>query len=391
MVAGKGGIGSMPDLRKISRALGFPRILPVGAAASADDALMLAILDADDHLQLRHWTSFTLWGVPIALTAQNAGFELVAGQPAVTSTSETAPPAAADRLVDDVYLVGPLGIHHLFSDSAGAQGDVTTPLTPLSAPAFLAAAQGRSVAVARTALDTVAIAAVDPDGRLTVMIGNPDDPAGAISDPLVLSAAGNFRRTPGPAIVSRAEQQADVVAVEDGGSLHWFTGVTNATIGTGFTDGPGDPSDTDFDPGVRPVLLVNGSELMAAAVGIDGRLRVASIDPDLLIFGEPVIIDPGVAVATSGPVGLAVAGGSAVVLAIDTAGALRVATRPVGGGDWTPLGTVPSLVTLSPLGGVVAVGMADVGVMAICIARDGSVLSAVSADGTIWAPLLPLP
>lgn len=385
---GKGRIGSMPDLRKICRSLGFPRILPVGAAASADNALVLALLDADDHLVLRHWTSFTLWGAPIALTVANAGFELVASQPAVTSTTETTP---TDRLVDDVYVMGPFGIHHLFADSIGAQGDVTSPLSPLSSAAFLAATQGRSVAAARTAATTLALATISPDGRLSVLVGDPDDPGGAVTDPLMLSELGSYRRTPGPVIVSRGEQQADVVAVEDGGSLHWFTGVTDATSGTGWTEGPGDPTSTEFDRGVRPFLLVNGSELLAAAVDLHGRLRVASLDPDLLIFGEPITVDADVTIAGAGTVALAVAGSSVVVLAVDIAGALRVATRPVGGGDWTQLGTVPGLLSLAALGGVVAVGMADVGVMAICVSHSGSVVSAISPNGVLWLPLLPLP
>lgn len=378
----------MPDLRKIIRSLGFPRVLPVGAAASADNALVLAMLDAHDHLVVRHWTSFTLWEAPIALTTANAGFELVGCQPAVTSATETAP---TDRQVDDVYVMGPFGIHHLFSDSTGGQGATTSALNPLSSPAFLAAAQGRSVAAARTAADTVAIAAIDPNGRLSVLVGDPDDLTGAVTDPLVLSDVGSYRRTPGPVIVSRGEQKGDIVAVEDGGSLTWFSGVTNATTGTGWSEGPGDPTNTEFQRGVRPFLLVNGSELMAAAVDLHGRLRVASLDPELSIFGEPIVLDTEVTVAGAGSVALAVAGSSVVALAVDITGALRVATRPVGGGDWTRLGTVPSPVAISALGGVVAVGMPDVGVMAICTAADGTLLSALSADGLIWLPLLPVP
>jgi hypothetical protein len=35
--------------------------------------------------------------------------------------------------------------------------------------------------------------------------------------------------------------------------------------------------------------------------------------------------------------------------------------------------------------------MPESGVMAVVVAGDGTVLSALSADGAIWPPLLPLP
>jgi hypothetical protein len=45
---------------------------------------------------------------------------------------------------------------------------------------------------------------------------------------------------------------------------------------------------------------------------------------------------------------------------------------------------------VSPLGGVTAVTI-DFGVMAIVVGVDGIVCSAISVDGLIWTPLVPLP
>jgi hypothetical protein len=45
---------------------------------------------------------------------------------------------------------------------------------------------------------------------------------------------------------------------------------------------------------------------------------------------------------------------------------------------------------VSPLGGVVAVP-SDLGVMALTVGMDGIVQSALSPDGVLWSPLLPLP
>jgi hypothetical protein len=79
-----------------------------------------------------------------------------------------------------------------------------------------------------------------------------------------------------------------------------------------------------------------------------------------------------------------------VVLAIDTQGTLRAATRLIAGGSWTPLIPIVSPIAISPLGGVSAVTM-DIGVMAIAVGVNGIICSAISVDGLIWSPLLPLP
>ena len=75
---------------------------------------------------------------------------------------------------------------------------------------------------------------------------------------------------------------------------------------------------------------------------------------------------------------------------MDTQGILRATTRLIGGGVWTPLLPVAAAIALSPLGGVTAVTI-DFGVMAIAVGIDGIVCSALSVDGLIWSPLVPLP
>jgi len=94
-----------------------------------------------------------------------------------------------------------------------------------------------------------------------------------------------------------------------------------------------------------------------------------------------------VAIATLGPLALARAGNNIVVLAVDVDNQLRVATRPVAGGDWTSLGTVDSPRDVSPLGGVTAVSLSDVGVLAVVVAEDGTLLSGLSRDGVDWPRL----
>jgi hypothetical protein len=355
----------------------------------ADNAMVIAHLDDDDHLVVRFWTALTLWGIPFPPTPANGQFALVGCQPSVTVTEETDPIA---RLVTDVYVTGPGGLHRLFVDSLAQQGDLTTPVAPASVPAFASVAQGRSLAAVRTSVDTVVVAATSPAGRLTVLTGNPDTLlTDGISDPLVVSAAGMFRRADGAAIVSRGPDSADLVAIEDGGTLTWFHGNPKATIGTGWRTVATDPSGVELDPGARPALLAVGSGMLAAAVDSLGRLRVFPLDPAAETIGTSAVVDPGATIGTSGPVALATTAALVVVLAIDVDGALRTASRPVGGGGgFSALTTVGSPVTLSPLGGVTATAMVDSGVMAVAVATDGTVVSSLSLDGVTWPSPTPL-
>ena len=169
-----------------------------------------------------------------------------------------------------------------------------------------------------------------------------------MSAPLVLDAVGGYRRVSGPAIVSRGTGLADIVAIEDGGALNWFTGRLPAIVGTGWSGPVTEPSGMAFDPGARPALLVNGNLLLAAAVGSEASLRVATIDPVAKTVDVPVEVDAGVAIDTSGPVALGLTALNVVALGVDTQGTLRAATRLIAGGNWTPLLPVPSPVEGQP-------------------------------------------
>lgn len=273
----------------------------------------------------------------------------------------------------------------MFWDSFNQSGDVSKPIAPVTA-----AAQGRALAAVRPLIDLLVLAAINPQGRLVVLTGDAQILLSSTSPPLVIDAVGSYRRVSGPTIVSRGAGLADIVSIEDGGSLSWFTGRLPAAVGTGFSGPVIDPSAVEFDPGARPALLVTGSLLLAAAVGSDGSLRAATIDPVLITIDPPVEVDASVSIGRSGPVALGRTAFNIVALAVDRQGALRAATRLIGGGSWTPLLPVPSPIAISPLGGVTAVTI-DIGVMAIVVGVDGIVCSAISVDGLIWSPLVPLP
>ncbi len=382
-------IGPMPDLRKITRARGLVRILPVGAAFIGGDALLMVQLDADNHMVRRHFTLFTGWGQPLPTPALGGGpsasdsFELNAAQPAVLSMDEVNPIL---RTVFHAFFSGPGGVHHQFWDTLNQASDLSTK-PPIATGANAAA--GRAVAVALPQIDRIAIAIVNPAGRLTLVTGDPQILASGVSAPLMLDGVGSYRRADGPAIVSRGGGTADLAAIEDGGSLNFFTGNVTATIGTGFFGPFNDPS-VAFDAGARPALLAVGGVVVAAAVGTDGVLRAITFDPVAQTVDAPIVVDPGVTLATQGPVALARTAFGLVVLAVDTQGVLRAATRLVAGGPWTPLLPLLSTIAISPFGGVTAVSI-DFGVIAIAVGVDGIVCSALSVDGLVWSPLTPLP
>jgi hypothetical protein len=381
-------VGSMPDLRRITRAQGLMRILPVGAALIGGDALILVHLDADNRIVRRQFTFFTGWGPPIPTPTLDGSpspsdsFELTAAQPAVTSSDEVDP---IDRLVFDAFFSRRGEIHHMFWDSRNQSGDVSKAIVPTAS-----VADGRAPAALRPLINVVVLSAINPEGRLVVFTGDPQILLSAMSAPLVLDVIGRYRRVAGPTIVSRSAGLVDIVTIEDGGSLNWFTGNVTATVGSGFSGPVTDLSGTQFDPGARPAVIVTGNLLLAVAVRSDGSLRAITINPVTRTIAAPVEIDDSVSIDTFGPVALGRTALSVVALAVDKQGTVRAATRAIGGGNWTPLLPLLSPGKMSSLGGVTAVSI-DLGVMAIAVTVEGIVCSAISVDGLIWSPLVPLP
>jgi hypothetical protein len=363
-------------------------VLPVAAATIGLDAVILVQLDANNRIVRRHFTLLTGWGPPLPTPtldgsqSPNDTFELIPAQPALSSSDEDVPLV---RTVFDAFFSGPDGVHHAFWDTLNQAGDVTTAIAPNAS-----VAQGRALAAVRPLIDLQLIAAISPDGRLVTITGDPQTLSSGVSAPLVIDPVGMYRRVAGPTLVSRSEGVADIVAIEDGGSLNWFQGRFPATIGTGWSGPVNEPSNVVFDAGARPALLGAGNSLLAAAVGTDGSLRAVTIDPANVAMDAAVEVDATVAIDRQGPVALARTALNFVALGVDTQGALRAATRPIAGGSWTPLLPVPALVAISPIAGVSAVRI-DFGVMAIVVGIDGVVCSAITLDGLLWSPLVPLP
>jgi len=382
-------IGSMPDLRRLTKSLGFARIVPVGAARIGGDAVVMVQVDADNHMLRRHFTFFTGWGQPVATPSSPGsppgqdGYPLNGVQPAVLSMEETDP---APRVVHHAFFSGGRGIHHMWWDSNNQAGNVIDQIAPKSAAAY-----GHAVAAAEIRTTLVAVAAITPFGRMVVLTGHPNDMLNTATPALEIDAAGRYRRLPGPAMVSRATGLIDIIAIEDGGTLTWWTGdVPEPGVYPAISDPITDTSGVTFESGARPALVDTGYGLLVAAIANDLSLRVTALDPFARTIDVPVVLSSAVPFSRHGPVALVLLPTSVVVMAVDLQNNVQVATRPVAGGAWTPFIPVLSIVPICPMGGVTLVRI-DLGVMALAVAWDGRVCSAVSADGVLWSPFVPLP
>lgn len=380
-------IGSMPDLRRISKALGLARIIPVAAAAIGGDAVIVVHLDSNNRMVRRHFTFFTGWSQPVPTPTADGSqsvqdiYMLTGAQPAVLSHEEWDP---VPRVVHDAFFNGTRGVHHMWWDSANQAGNVIDEIAPRTS-----SAQGQAVAAVRAGENLFVVAAISPFAKLVVI---PRDPKNMYADTgafIELNAVANYRRLFGPAMVSRKANIVNLVAIEDGGSLNYYS-VAFTEVGPLVSGPVSGASSTTFDPGARPALIQVGNQLLAAAIADDGLLRVVSIDPIADTLEPPLVVDSMVNLPRSGPIALGLTAQNIVVMVVDYQNVVRAATRPIAGGAWTPLLPLLSPVAISPFGGVTLVSI-DLGVMALAVSSDGVVCSALSVDGILWSWMTPLP
>jgi hypothetical protein len=385
-------IGAMPDLRKIARGRGWARILPVGASSLAGDSVLLVHLDADNRMVRREFGFFSGWSAPLpSVRAMNDTFALTAAQPAVAVVIDTDPIA---RLREDAFFAEAGGIHHMWWDRnpVPQDGNVTFPLPDTTAAA------GKALAVALPATLRLLLAGVDGDAHLVGMSSSDLYTLGvSMSAPLVIDTARNYRRTPGPAMDSAGDGLAHLVAIDDNGELNWHVYTTMPPIGGSvWSSRLHHPDAVQLEPGARPAVLADGANVTAVAVGSDGWLRAIALDAGTYAMQAPITIDVEHTFDTQGPIALTRTTDKLVVLAVSTEGFVHASTRDRAGGEWSSMVALPSpilsetrLGAISPLGGVVAVSLVY-GVMAIAVARDGTILWSLSKDGTDWPALQPL-
>lgn len=378
MWPGYGGMGSMPDLRRIARSQRWPRIVPVAAVALGSDAAVLVYLDEEDRLERRHFSFWTGWGQALRLVPTPG--EVWPARPAVLSWAEP----ATGRLVYLALMGGRHGLYQLAWDS-GAMENLTTVQTSSGDTI----APGKSPAVVRPAEKVLVVVGVATDGRMVAFSAKPLDDA--FSGPAVLDPDATFCRTTGPAAVSAAPGKVDAVAISDDGVLTWFHGKPTTTGPTGWLTAVSEPTG-EFVPGAGAAALAVDGRVLVAAVGIEGWLYTLEINPKRgavpAAISAPQVMDVATTFATQGPLALArlTTATTDLVLAfgVDTDGFVRVSSRAAAGGDWSALLVVSSGVKASPLGGVVAITAADLGVLLFVVGMDGVVRTTSSRNGTDW-------
>jgi peptidoglycan hydrolase-like protein with peptidoglycan-binding domain len=385
MLPGHGGVGHMPDLRRIARSQRWSRIVPVAAATVADDALVLVHLDDEDRLVRRHFSFWTGWGRGLRLVPTPG--HVWPARPAVVSWAET----ATGRVVQAAFASGGDGLYQLAWDSAALEN-----LSQASTSSGETIAAGKSPAVVLASANVIVVLGVGPDGRMVALSSDPLNES--FSGPTVLVAGAGFRRSSGPAAVSASAGTVDAIAVSDDGALRWFHGQPSAVAPSGWS--PAVATQTgQFVPGAGMAALAINGRVLVTAVGIEGWLYAVEINPIIgavaAAISAPAVIDVETTFATQGPLALArlttTQGERVFAFGVDTEERVRVAWRPAAGGAWSTFAVIASSVPASPLGGVVAVSPADLGMVLFVVGSDGQVRTTQSRDGIGWDPWVPVP
>ncbi|RZL96826.1 MAG: hypothetical protein EOP82_00005 [Variovorax sp.] len=284
----------------------------------------------------------------------------------------------------DVLTIGTDGsIHHVWWDTLGQLGR----LSPARASGGTIAL-GRDIAAVRPLVDTLVVVGIDPLSRLVALNGDAQlHLATGLIAPTIVDPSGSYRRCAGPALVSRGAGLMDAIAVDDGGNLRWTTGTLFATIGTGWAPSLALASATVFEPGARPGLVTTPTGLAYLVVGTDGLLHSGSMSALPPSFEALIPVDPGVTVSATGPVALVSTGSELVAVAVGTDRLLRAAFRSIApGSPWTPLTPIDRDRSVSPLGGVSAVGVGG-RASVVAVFPDGRPCWSQFFDGIGWLPL----
>jgi len=375
-----GGIGVMPDLRKIARHKRWIRALPVSGAATGPDTMTLVHLDDDDRLVRRNWKPDTFFGDPIPFDPSDASFTASPQQVAVVVTNKRSPP----RDVTDMVMTGHEGsLHVAFATSLGEVGL----LSPERAPAH-SVAEGRDLAAVRPTIDTLVVMAVASTGELVAFAGDAtDDVANGFGPAFPVDPVASFRRCAGAALVSPSDDQMVAFAVDDGGNPHFYSGSAFLQIATLWTPLPVPSSSVVLDPTARSSLAAVPGGLVALAVGTDGFLHSCAIGVLPPTFEAFAPVDASVTVAATAPVSIVLSGSTLFAIAVSEFGFLQFATRPVGAGQtWSPLIPIDPLEPVSLLGGATAFALGS-SVAVLAVLRDGRPCWSRFDSATGWEPL----
>ncbi|HEY1325631.1 MAG TPA: S8 family serine peptidase [Casimicrobiaceae bacterium] len=375
-----GGIGSMPDLRRIARRLSCARALPPTLLSQGPDAMTLVHLDDDDTLVRREWRSASLWGDRIPLDAPDATLALSPQQPAAIGSPETVEP----RTVVDVVALGPEGeVHHVFWDTLGQLGR----LSPVRAP-HDTLAPAHDIAIVRPLVDTLVVVGIDPVGRLVSLQGDASlHLATGLGSPVLIDGLARFARCAGPALVTHGDGTMDVIAIDDGGNMRAARGTSLATIGTGWTPPVTVTPNVVLDPAVRPALVATPFGLVAIAADANGVLQfteLSLVPPSLQPFAA---VDANVALAGRGPVALVATSTQLAAIVIGADLRLHGAFRSIAAGaSWSTLDVVDANAAVHRLGGVSATVVDDTVAIA-AVLDDGRPCWSRFLAGSGWRPL----
>lgn len=365
-----GHIGGMPDLRLIAARMGWARILPAPAAvAVAGDSALLATTGDDDQLRFRIWSRLTGLDTELLHPVSDDRRTRFDVQPALLMTLETAPLL---RTVFEVFVTAANGsLRYYYWDTLGNTGDIERPRTP-----EFSLAPGYDVAACHPVYEVTTVVGIQMTGKLVAVdydatvMGDHD-----FSDPVALDDLGTYRRTAGPAMLSRQPRTLDVAAIDDAGALRWIAGtIPDDSFTTFWHASVAAQCAVAMDPGAKPGMAGNLGGVAVLAVGVDGLLYACGFGLQPAMMETLTTVSNAVSFAAQGPVALAMLPDDVLLAAaVGGDGLIYATTRPlVFGGRWSAMVAVDPSQSVSPAGGVTLV-----------VQGNAAMLFAVLPDGRL--------
>lgn len=341
------GIGVMPNLRAIARAMGAPRFAPVSVVARDSGTLDLVGVDDNDFLLRGVWLQTFdpegLWAIPLAL---DAPFVLPARPPALLCRDQ--------RLLDAFAISNDGALVNTWWDKDGqARGEWKN---ILPSARF---SPSQPVSAAAVGDDRIDVVGIRQNGRLCVARCTADPHVLVNGTTQELSTTYSFSGSAGPALACPDTGGMELVAIDRDGQLCWaeypVNPVTDAWSDVFAIGGV----QTRLARSVRPAISARILNLNVFAVGVDGLLYTAHRPgfgahgwSDLAILSTQALASEGNVAAIARSVF------NLDVFVIDENGLLRWTSRHLGSGifsSWTDLEVLDPDVGVHPMGGIAAV------------------------------------
>jgi hypothetical protein len=372
-----GGVGVMPDLKRITHDQGWARIVPYGLAPGQGSDVLSVAVDESQFISGAAWTTSPAGKVRDRFAG--TGTFLATQTPAISVARRR----ASLRWTDVAAVSSTGAVHHLAWRNGKRVGNFD-----VERAGYESLARGHDIAVVRSGKDILVAAGVSPEGLLVSMSGtSKPNLVTDFSAPKPIDLTLTFRKCPGPQLLMRKSNKAEIIAIDDNGIMR-FAETTPVTKQGDLTWSFASPfAQHDYSPGAKPGFVgIEDQGVAIVGIGADRHLYSWVLS---LPLSETVDIFPDMEFSTSGPVGLALAGDTLVAAAVGTDGLVYAAFRRLEeNGGWFMARPVDSSVQVSRLGGAQVVVQANA-ITVLAILPDGRPCRADHYSNVGWTHLEP--